>query len=106
MSTTRPLAREMTGTSREMSGKIVPVAVNSLADSICVATVSGNFATSLASMVTRFMSATGMTLVGGGAPSPSLLPLQPERARLHDTARTKASETLCARLREEDKFIG
>ena len=34
MSTTRPLASEMTGTSRETSGKTEPVAVNSAADSI------------------------------------------------------------------------
>ena len=48
MSTTRPLASEMTGTSREMSGRTEPVAFSSAADSTPSAVASGNLADVLA----------------------------------------------------------
>ena len=83
MSTTRPLASEMTGTSREMSGKTAPVAVSSDGRlDLARPWMRGNLLTSLLSMVIRFMSGTWMTCAGGGAPSPLRLALlQPESSR-------------------------
>ena len=106
ISTTRPLAIEITGTSRAMSGKTVPVAVNSEADSIWPAVASGNLAASLPSIVIRFMSATWITCAGGGAPSPASLPLHPERTRSGRIARPRASQTLGSCFGMEKDFIG
>ena len=58
MSTTRPLASEMTGTSRETSGNTAPVAFSSAGASICPAVTTGNFGTSSAGIVIRLMSGT------------------------------------------------
>src|ERR1039458_9857416 len=106
MSTTRPLAIEMTGISRAISGKTVPVAVNSEADSTWPAEDSGNLATSSLSIVIRFMSATWITWAGGGAPSPFSLPLQQERGRHNAVARARANAALGDCLRNEVEIIG
>src|ERR1035438_5755410 len=65
MATTRPEARETTGTLREISGVTAPVTTNSEVVGCAVASASGNC--SGWSTVNRLRSTSGTMLAGGGA---------------------------------------
>src|SRR5580658_2293234 len=106
MSTTRPLAMEMTGTSREMSGKTVPVAFSSAAASIWPALTMGNLLTSCGSMVITFMSETWTTFAGGGAPSPSSFLPQAEMPSAMDAPITRIAGPEKDRSKEKGFVIG
>src|ERR1700676_1257378 len=78
MATTRPEARETTGTLRDTSGVTVPVTTNSDVVGRAVASASGNC--SGWSTVNRLTSTPGTTLAAGGASAARLAPLpQPPR---------------------------
>src|SRR5580700_6420428 len=68
MSTTRPLASEITGTSSAISGKTDPVTSSSAGASYASALTRGNW--SGLSTETRLISPVVTTLDVGGAPSP------------------------------------
>src|SRR5580658_3931461 len=70
MSTTRPLAREMTGTSREISGLTVPVTFNSAGASTWSALIRGNRSGLLT--VTKLISPVSTVCGDCGAPSAGL----------------------------------
>src|SRR5580658_4898998 len=84
MSTTRPLASEMTGISRAMSGNTEPVTFNSAGASRCSTWTKGNW--SGLSTLTRLISPVCTTSGEGGAPSAGL------NSFLHATDETQAAK--------------
>src|ERR1035441_2482156 len=92
MSTTRPLAREITGISLATSGKTAPVTFNSAGASRNSAATSGNC--SGLSTDTRLMSPVGTIVVDGGAPSAG------ENSFLHAVREAKAARQIVAKKKD------